>query len=429
MNKIVIDLREHEECITEEPVEITSREDKDLARTLTESGKLEIYETRHGLHIKSSSYVGSLTSGNLQININPKINGAPFLRLLRYAYNLRNFTFFPLTDYQSRSLSFQEVLIIQLIAEARELIMRGLNRQYVPVAESLTLPRGRIDFAAIVASGGIIEAKLPCHYFQRMEDHLLNQVLMAGLMMAESLTDDLEIKQQIRRLVRIIENDVSRIQLNLNVLDKAKREINRLSSAYRPALTIIEILLTAQGIELTDIQLVKLPGFLFDMNLFYQSLLERFLKDNLPDYQVKGQKSMYGMMAYARGYNPQGKKAPVLRPDFVIYEGKQVVAVMDAKYRDLWEKDLPANMLYQLVIYALSKDGRGSATILYPTLNRSAREARIEVREPAAGVNQASVILRPVNLQEMDTVLANKGKSEYDKRRTEMAMEMVFGKV
>ena len=278
MNKIVIDLREHEECITEEPVEITSREDKDLARTLTESGKLEIYETRHGLHIKSSSYVGSLTLGNLQINIHPKINGAPFLRLLRYAYNLRNFTFFPLTDYQSRSLSFQEVLIIQLIAEARELIMRGLNRQYVPVAESLTLPRGRIDFAAIVASGGIIEAKLPCHYFQRMEDHLLNQVLMAGLMMAESLTDDLEIKQQIRRLVRIIENDVSRIQLNLNVLDKAKREINRLSSAYRPALTIIEILLNAQGIELTDIQLVKLPGFLFDMNLFTSHYWKGFLK-------------------------------------------------------------------------------------------------------------------------------------------------------
>ncbi len=102
---------------------------------------------------------------------------------------------------------------------------------------------------------------------------------------------------------------------------------------------------------------------------------------------------------------------------------------MDAKYRDLWEKDLPTNMLYQLVIYALSKDGGGKATILYPTLNTSAREARIEVREPAEGVSCATVILRPVNLHQMDTVFAKRRKPEYDRLRTTMAKEMVFGKV
>ena len=102
------------------------REDKDLARALTtESGKLGKYTKRATAYILNLVHMwGSLTLRNLQININPKINGAPFFALVTLCLQFKKLYFFPLTDYQSRSLSFQKYWLFNWSQrEARELIM------------------------------------------------------------------------------------------------------------------------------------------------------------------------------------------------------------------------------------------------------------------------------------------------------------------
>ena len=71
--------------------------------------------------------------------------------------------------------------------------------------------------------------------------------------------------------------------------------------------------------------------------------------------------------------------SPVLRPDFVVLEGANPVAVLDAKYRDLWEKPLPRGMLYQVATYAAVHAGC-EATILYATTAANASESRLVVR-------------------------------------------------
>src|SRR5258708_4318635 len=108
------------------------------------------------------------------------------------------------------------------------------------------------------------------------------------------------------------------------------------------------------------------------MNLFFQKLIQRFLQEHLTEHEVLPQYIITDILGYSE--NPRRKQPPELCPDCVIKQRGQVISILDAKYRDLWERDLPSHMLYQLVMYALSHTGCNQATILYPTTQSLAKE-------------------------------------------------------
>jgi 5-methylcytosine-specific restriction enzyme subunit McrC len=103
-----------------------------------------------------------------------------------------------------------------------------------------------------------------------------------------------------------------------------------------------------------------------------------------------------------------------------------MLAVLDAKYRDLWERSLPRDMLYQLALYALGSGKRLSA-ILYPTTDATAREQMIAIQEPVHGVPQARVALRPLNLLKLDQLLRDGVASR--SQRIALANQLAFGSV
>jgi 5-methylcytosine-specific restriction enzyme subunit McrC len=164
------------------------------------------------------------------------------------------------------------------------------------------------------------------------------------------------------------------------------------------------------------------------MNTFFQALLSRFLKENLVDYSVQDEHGLRGMMRYNPKYNPQRRQSPTPRPDYAIMRHGQLVALLDAKYRDLWEKTLPREMLYQLVVYAISHRHQLQSSILYPTTNVAAKEARIDVTDPVYGKHLGQVCLRPVNLPEIEELVSS-NTAVARRKREALAKKMVFGEV
>lgn len=398
-----------------------------LARRLSEAGMLEVLELRTGLSVRSSSYIGRVRLGGVEFTVVPKLGSDTLLTLLRYAYGLRNLHLLPHTAHTTQALGFQEILVRQLIEEAGEIMARGLKRAYVRREEPLASPRGRVDFRAMAGRGPHVEAALPCVHHRRDEDRLINRVLLAGLRLAASVSADRGLRVRSGRLADLLGEVVAPIRLDRQVFRKLAGEMDRTTRPYEPAISLIRILHEAGGLSLGEGEAgPSLPGFLFDMNRFFQALLGRYLSENLPDHTVRSEHRLKGTFAYVPGWNPRRSQAPTPRPDFLVLRGARTVAILDAKYRDLWENPLPREMLYQLAIYALGQEG-GPATILYPTTHERATEARIEVRDPMHGGRRALVVVRPVVIGTLERLVNSRPTASTLRQRGVHAHRLVFG--
>ncbi len=409
-------------------LELGNDKARQLAEALTRSGRLSVLELRRGLRIETTSFVGSLRIGPIQLSIQPKLQGMPLLSLLRYTYGLRHLDLFVPQEQGAQPDAFHDLLCHQLAAETEELLSRGLHRRYERRHEMLASPRGRIDFMQLAGRAGTAQSSLPCIHHPRLQDTLINQVLLAGLQLAAQLTHDLSLRVHLRKLAARLGDQVAFIRLTAETLQQVRRHSDRLTATYHPALAIVELLVESQGTALEGSEEgVIVPGFLFDMNRFFQALISRFLHDFLPVYTIRDEYRLRDMLRYVLDPRPRAIKAPSPRPDFVALDGSRIVAILDTKYRDLWMQPLPRDMLYQLVIYALSQEPVGQATILYPTLNTAATEAWIEARDPLLSSRRALVVLRPVNMSKLSDLVSAPWTADRDRAAREYAHALAIG--
>ena len=378
---------------------------QDAWNALAKTRMIDLSELREGSRISARSHVGRIRLGGLTITIRPKLPGDSMLNLLRYAYGFRRLSLLSETEQSIKDCGFEDLLVAQLITEVEELLSRGLRREYIERREALASPRGMLDIAKIASSGGVLSATLPCRFYPRIEDSQLNQTLKAGLRLASSITSSPELSRNTMRLEARLADGVSDVALEWNLLERVERRVNRLTETYSPSLTIIRLLMSSIGISLEGNERTRLSGFLFDMNAFFQQFVSRFLSDHLHDYRIVDELGLKGMVRYDPKHNPLRRRSPTPRPDFAVFNQRQLIALLDAKYRDLWEKSLPRDMLYQLVVYAISQATRPVSSIIYPSASKGAIESRIDVRDPVTQRRIGQVRLLPINLVKIEHLL------------------------
>jgi 5-methylcytosine-specific restriction enzyme subunit McrC len=369
--------------------------------------QVDIREGYQGLQIETTSFVGRIDLGPLRIAIQPKLSGMPLARLVRYAYGLRDVQTVEETRTPTIRYGLHDLLILMLIAEVEELLQRGLARQYISLSEKLESPRGRILIDEVVRQGGLTDARLPCQHFERHVNWHLNQVLRAGLAVAAGMTEDRDLRWRAHRLAAKF-GDVKHIEkLDIDDIDRAERSLTRLTEANASALTIIRLLQNMRGLAFEPVEeLSRMPGFLFDMNYFFQRLLSRFLRENLTGQRIADERAISKMFVYAPDANPQRRVSPKPRPDYALLRADKLCAFLDAKYRDVWDNGLPAEWLYQLSTYALASPSQVSV-LLYASMAPGGREERVEIHRPIqfSGEGLGSVIVRPVSLRYLGELL------------------------
>ena len=399
---------------------------KHLVKSLSESGVLHIDDLHgQGIAIRATSYVGRVGIGRFLITVRPKIDNMRLLRLLRYAYGLRNFRALSRVPFDIEEATFVDILVVQLAVEAEEILSRGMRREYVRREEALAVPRGKLDFVDYVRRAGRNEVALPCIFHPRREDCLPNRMLLGGLNLGADLAVDQHLRLRLRRLASRIAENVTPAPLDRHLLDRFRQTANRLTRAYVPAAQLARLLLEGLGVSLGGAEeRVAAPGFLMDMNRFFQSLLTRFLTENAAGYEVRDEFPLRGVMRYTPQHNPRARRSPTPRPDFAVFREGRVRLFLDAKYRDLWDTRIPRDMLYQLAMYALLGCDSARAIILYPAL-QDRPDQEIEVRNPLGSKRRAFVVLRAANLGHMEALVTATHAAAGERERRSYARWLV----
>ena len=429
---LTVDLSEWQRATPESHAELRHLDldlgprDRAVLARLDQRSMVTVQELRDGVAVSATSYVGSIRTGPLAVRIEPKLRGPPFSALLGYAVGLP-VSLLPVHDVPLTVSAFQDLIVSSLTAEISRLLAGGIYRTYLTREHPLANPRGRILFSRL-ARGPVTTATLPCRFDERHENVLPNRVLLAGLDLASQLAVNPEIRARAQRLRATLGDRVESVDLTGDTFRALRDGSSRLTSAYEPAFGLIRLLVAGSGVGLGGgAERAELPGFLLDMNRLFQDVLERFLREWLEGATVLPQYQLQDMFRYDPGFNPRRRRSPRPRPDFVLWQRDRVVAIADAKYRDLWEQSLPPGMLYQLSVYALSHADCRTAVLLYATTAASAREARIAISDPIRGGTRARVLLRPVCLPVLADLVRRKRTPADDRRRHEYAEQLAFG--
>ena len=371
--------------------------------------------------IRTRSYVGSILLENLLIQVKPKISDIKLMKLLSFTFNLDKIKPNTFSLYNSKRDGFLELLLLQLINQVERILNRGLYKDYKEKQEDLKSPRGKIDFQRYTRRFFINKDSISCNYYLRLNNNIFNQILLSGMNRAAFLTQNLRIRFTLLELVKIFKENVKFIECSAVFINKALNNITRLTENYRSAITLIKIIETPPTfIDKKEEKTMKMYGFFFDMNIFFQNLLLKFFIETLGQDCVKSELSIKNMYRFIT--NPYGKKNPKLRPDYLILDEEKNQIILDAKYKDLSKKSLPSKWLYQLSMYALSgsfsPNQVNRSIILYTTNDIYAKDAEIQINKPNLEKKgqKAYVIIRPVMWEMLHEYLIERKDS---KRRNE----------
>ncbi|NCA71733.1 MAG: hypothetical protein EOM91_16970 [Sphingobacteriia bacterium] len=310
--------------------------DRALIAELEGRASLRFTELHSGLAISVGPHIGTVSLTSLRIVIMPKLRIDHLMRMVAYAFDLSDLIVTQTrTSYAMAEHGLIDLLGVALLRAVEQLARGGLLPDYQSRSEDLATPRGRLDLRHIATHAR--RATLRCTYDDLTLDHRTNQVLAAGLRLAAAVMQSSDLRLDLARAADRLCGDLTRLTLDTDIMRSVIDQIDRRSSHYRTALTLVALI--HQGAHLGEHAVggdLPLSSFMLDMNLVFERFLGRYLSEHAPDdIRVSTQEVQSDVFSYLE--NAGGWRQPSIRPDFVFRCRRGVIAVADAKYKDRHE--------------------------------------------------------------------------------------------
>jgi 5-methylcytosine-specific restriction enzyme subunit McrC len=245
-----------------------------------------------------------------------------------------------------------------LALEVNELLRIGLPRKYVEKREPLEVIRGRPVWERNFPWRGAEARELVCRHSRITYDNLDNQIVLAGLRVAMQMVQHKDVRKDVTQTLRVFQQLATERVVDSFHFDQVKDGYNRLNEHYEAAHHITRMLL--YGLRSRSVfseGSTKMYGLALDMPSLFEKFTERLIATVLQgsDYKLFSLTSDRGALL-----DGKGQTYASVRPDYQVRKGNELIAVLDAKYKDYWPVDktgLRPNRkvgnedLYQLFFY------------------------------------------------------------------------------
>ena len=310
-------------------------------------------------------YVGFYANKNVKLQILPKIYSEDnksinkyeqvrssidlFFRLLSYTgyRRLKNIPT-PISN-ESHQYDILEIFI-ELFANIFLIqYKRTINRNYELQEENLILIKGKILFGKSILRNTFLSHRHLCEYDEFTENNLLNRIFKSTFLNLIQITDSPHNKNKLKLALTFLE-DADKINLSRELFNKIK--FTRLNENYRSVFNLAKMFYHnsqpgfKEGDELTF-------SFMIPLNLLFEFFTYKLVRKSLQDepYKVFYQKPTKHLANY------MNEQVLPQRPDIVVRLGKEIVMILDAKYRNLFNNGVLSpsiGNIYQLLSYSVN---------------------------------------------------------------------------
>ncbi len=300
----------------------------------------------------STSYVGVVRVGDVELRITPKLPIRRLLWLIGYASDPKGWH-----DEQQVDLLETDGLVpamaVSFVAASTRAFAHGLLHGYRVVEEASITLRGRLREADQIRRRRSVALPLEVRYDDYTVDIPENRLLLSAALRLRHLYNlPPNTRGALHRLVALMGEVTPLIpgrQLPTVRFDQMNRH-------YRSAVLLARLILSGKSLEQPP-GATTATGFLFDLNLVFEKWLTTALREALLPYggHLRGQWP---------GHLDVGKSIS-LRPDMVWERGGRPAGVVDAKYKSLYQDATGANPnLYQMLAYCTVL-GLGAGHLVY----------------------------------------------------------------
>ena len=322
---------------------------------------------RDGIRFKN--FVGVIQVGGLSIEILPKadrkVNKESFeteamdwqkalLRMLALTRRIK-VNASSEASLKKRHNSLLDLYFELYLNEVELLLRNGLVKKYIAREGNLKKLKGRIDFPHQLRKNIVHKERFYTHHQVYDQDHLINQILLRGLVILESIVNG-KLRDKVARLClhfpEITDNPITE-------KDFTNLKLSRKTTNYQDALSMAKMIILnySPDIQGGDQQMLAL---MFDMNKLWEEYVYRMLlRVKQSEWSVSYQNSKYFW------------EKKTIRPDLVITdrESKKVRYIIDTKWKVIKANDPSDDDLKQMYAYNMYW-GNERSMLLYPGSNQ-----------------------------------------------------------